>query len=517
MLNNLKQCRFYSMMLSVGLIFNLMLLSPSQAQESVSTYQANTTKDIYIPLHELEFSLTPLTLEESEIEANAWTTVLKKHITLVSEAEILLSREQSHIQAAASIRDISEDRADDLKDKQQSAAHKKQLEKDYQTLLDQVDKLSDDDVQKAKARDIITQGGVDEKSSMAVAKKAEEYSIVLIKRRELLISNLALLREGKNDILERYHLVLDNWKAKGGDPSILVLYADAISGTSVDLTDSTTAWLTITGWLESKDGGILWLTNLIKFVVSVLVVYFLSRAAGKLTDAALSHNENLSALLKDFIKISVRRVILSIGFIVSLTFININVAPLLALIGAAGLVVGLALQGTLSNFASGMLILIYRPFDIGDVIEIDGNVGFVNSMTLLSTMIKTYDNKHLIVPNNTVWGTTITNITGSLTRRVDLVFGIGYSDDIEKARQIMAEALEQHPLILNKPDYIIKVHELGDSSVNFICRPWVKTKDYWDVYWDIILEVKKQFDLQGISIPFPQRDVHMYNPKIGGE
>ena len=309
--------------------------------------------------------------------------------------------------------------------------------------------------------------------------------------------------------------MLTNWETKGGDGAELHLYANALSGTNVDLTDSDAAWLTIKGWLLSQDGGLRWLANIIKFSLALIFIYLLSRTAGKITDAALNRNKNLSTLLKLFIKVSVRRVILIIGFIVSLTLIEINVAPVLALIGAAGLVVGLALQGTLSNFASGMLILIYRPFDVGDIIEIDGVTGTVHSMTLLSTSIKTFDNQHLVVPNNNIWGTTIVNVTGSKTRRVDLVFGIGYGDDMAKAEQIMLEVVSKHDLVLEQPAPTIKVNELADSSVNFVCRPWVKTENYLDVYWDITRQVKEEFDKQGVSIPFPQRDVHVHqNPVL---
>jgi small conductance mechanosensitive channel len=376
----------------------------------------------------------------------------------------------------------------------------------------QVDELTEDENEKNQVKKMIAQESGDAASVKILAEKAEAYSKKLVTKRSLLIDNLTLLREQKNDMLDRYLVVLDNWRLKGGDTKFHDLYVAAVRDTTtVDLTDGNTAWLTIKGWMWSKDGGVLWLTNTIKFLVALFFVYLISLVAGKVADAALSINNKISFLLKDFIKVSVRRTVLIIGFIMSLTIIDVNVAPVLALIGAAGLVIGLALQSTLSNFASGMLILIYRPFDVGDVIEINGSSGFVHSMTLLSTMIKTYDNQHLIVPNNSVWGSTIVNVTGSKTRRVDLVFGIGYQDDMEKARQIMLDVLEKHPLTLEKPDYTVKVHELGDSSVNFICRPWVKTADYWDVYWDITLQVKEQFDLQGITIPFPQRDVHIHN------
>jgi small conductance mechanosensitive channel len=194
---------------------------------------------------------------------------------------------------------------------------------------------------------------------------------------------------------------------------------------------------------------------------------------------------------------------------VSLTILGINVGPVLALIGAAGLVVGLALQSTLSNFASGVFILIYRPFDVNDIIKVGGVVGHVQSMTLVSTTIKTLDNQLVIIPNNSVWGDTIINVTGSTERRIDLMFGIGYGDDFTKAQKIMQKILDDHPKVLKKPESQVRVHELGDSSVNFVCRPWVKTDDYWDVYWDVTEAVKREFDAQGVSIPFPQQDVHL--------
>lgn len=508
MFKNLKANHFCRVFLLLGFITCLMFQPSLQA----ANYQASTVKDIYVPIDELEFSLTPLNIEESEVEAKAWTAILKKHITLVSEAEILLSQKQKHIQAALNLADMGEDRAEALKEEQLTLAHKKKVRENYEKLMAQVDELTEDENQKKQVKKMIAQGSGDEASAKILAEKAEAYSEKLVTKRSLLIDNLTLLREQKNDMLDRYLVVLDNWRLKGGDTKFHDLYVAAVRDTTtVDLTDGNTAWLTIKGWMWSKDGGVLWLTNTIKFLVALFFVYLISLVAGKVADAALSINNKISFLLKDFIKVSVRRTVLIIGFIMSLTIIDVNVGPVLALIGAAGLVIGLALQSTLSNFASGMLILIYRPFDVGDVIEINGSSGFVHSMTLLSTMIKTYDNQHLIVPNNSVWGSTIVNVTGSKTRRVDLVFGIGYQDDMEKARQIMVDVIEKHPLTLEKPDYTVKVHELGDSSVNFICRPWVKTADYWDVYWDITLQVKEQFDLQGITIPFPQRDVHIHN------
>jgi small conductance mechanosensitive channel len=485
--------------------FLLISMSAYSAEPSLNAYQATTANNINVDMDELAFALLPLTKAELKNEVDAWLALLKEKATIVAEAEILVSQRQKSILAAQEISELSAQSAELLKrsknDKEAAATLKKELAE-----LREIAK----DLTKKEARAAVNQVTHDTKNLASFSKKAEAYSEKLHKRRALLINNLTLLRSVRADALERFVVVVKSWESKGGDGKELFLYADAFSGTSVDLSDRDAAWLTIKGWLMSQDGGLRWLANIIKFLVALFVVYLLSIVLGKITDKALSHNQNLSKLLKKFIQVSVRRIIIIIGFIVSLTFIEINVGPVLALIGAAGLVVGLALQSTLSNFASGMLILIYRPFDVGDIIEIDGVIGTVDSMTLLSTAIKTFDNQHLVVPNNNIWGTTIINVTGSRTRRVDLVFGIGYSDDMAKAESIMQQILEDHELVLEYPKSIIKVNELGDSSVNFICRPWVKTENYLDVYWDITRQVKEAFDKEGVSIPFPQRDVHIH-------
>ena len=206
---------------------------------------------------------------------------------------------------------------------------------------------------------------------------------------------------------------------------------------------------------------------------------------------------------------SIKNLVILFGVLIALSQLGISLGPLLAGLGIAGFIIGFALQDTLSNFASGMLILIYRPFDVGDFVTAGGVTGKVSHMSLVNTTFKTIDNQVLIVPNNLIWSSVITNVTAQRLRRVDLVFGVAYSDDIEKVERILNEVVEEHELILDNPEPVIKLHELADSSVNFVCRPWVKTDDYWDVYWDMLRTVKMRFDKEGVSIPFPQRDVHV--------
>jgi small conductance mechanosensitive channel len=196
--------------------------------------------------------------------------------------------------------------------------------------------------------------------------------------------------------------------------------------------------------------------------------------------------------------------------IAALGQLGIQTTSFIAILGAAGLAIGLALQGSLSNFAAGFLLIIFRPFKVGDLIEGAGVFGVVEAIQIFTTQLKTADNKTVIVPNAKLTDDNIVNWTVKGTRRVDMVFGIGYEDDIDKARTLMAEIIDQDSRILKNPEPQISVSELADSSVNFVVRPWAKVEDYWGVYFDLTEKIKKAFDANGVSIPFPQRDVHVY-------
>ncbi len=202
--------------------------------------------------------------------------------------------------------------------------------------------------------------------------------------------------------------------------------------------------------------------------------------------------------------------LLTFVVIAALNRLDIQTTSLVAIIGAAGLAIGLALQGSLSNFAAGVLMIIFRPFKLGDYIEGAGEAGTVEEIQTFNTKLKTPDNKSIIIPNSKLMGDNITNYSAKEIRRVDLTAGIGYSDDIDKARSVLNDILAQDGRVLNDPEPTVAVVELADSSVNFVVRPWVKLDDYWDVYFDITEAIKKRFDAEGIGIPFPQRDVHLY-------
>ncbi|GLS82410.1 mechanosensitive ion channel family protein [Paraferrimonas haliotis] len=254
--------------------------------------------------------------------------------------------------------------------------------------------------------------------------------------------------------------------------------------------------------------------KLLIFVLIIALASLISRVVGKLVGRAVKTSKlNFSKLLQDFFVSLATKIVVVIGVLIGLSQLGLELGPLLAGFGIAGVIIGFALQDTLSNFASGMMILIYRPYDVGDLVITAGVTGVVSHMSLVSTTIKTLDNQRLIIPNNKIWGDTINNITAETHRRIDMVFGIGYGDDIEHAERVLIDIVENHPLVLKDPEPKVKLHTLNNSSVDFVVRPWVKPKDYWEVHWDITKAVKQRFDAEGISIPFPQRDVHIYHEK----
>ncbi len=199
--------------------------------------------------------------------------------------------------------------------------------------------------------------------------------------------------------------------------------------------------------------------------------------------------------------------------IAALSQLGIETTSLAAVIAAAGLAIGLSLQSSLSNLAAGVMIIIFRPFKIGDFIEAAGVSGSVEGISIFTTDIKTGDNKKVIVPNGKITSATITNYSAKKTRRIDLIIGVSYDDDLKKVKRVLAKVIEKEERVLEEPAVQIAVSELADSSVNLVVRPWVKTADYWLVRFDLIEAIKLAFDKEGISIPYPQRDVHVINEK----
>jgi len=425
--------------------------------------RAGTANDPAIPLDELKVRLIPLTSEALFIEANAWFKQLEKTIHELSKEKLEVKKEnlvleaESDSPASAGNNDDTETTNTALADKDRTLEKIAEIREHRTVLIDRLEAVLDEITRK-----------------IGLGDEGKEKEEVLIYRR----------------------------------------YIESVGGIHVDVSDTKTARSTIVNWLTSKEGGIRWAKHIRNFLLAVLGFWLIGILVSKAVEKALKLTTNTSVIMKKFIVVMLRRVIIFIGVLIGLSAMEVNTAPVLAIIGATGFVVAFALQDTLSNFASGLMIMFYKPFDVDDIVDVSGVVGKVKSMTLVTTTIMTPDNKLMVVPNNSIWGNIITNVTGSRVRRVDLVFGIGYEADIDKAQHVLEEILANHPLVLHEPEPNVRLHELADSSVNFICRPWVKTDDYWTVYWEVTRNVKERFDAEGISIPFPQRDLHVYKHDV---
>jgi len=261
-------------------------------------------------------------------------------------------------------------------------------------------------------------------------------------------------------------------------------------------------------WL--KGNGIAIVLKVFVVIVTLLIFKLFASLVKRLVKRTIGRKESdYSNLMGGFFVSMSGKIVMILGILVVLSQLGIKVAPLLAGLGIVGFIIGFALQDVLSNFASGVMILIYQPFDIGDTIEVPDVSGYVQNMNLVSTIILTYDNQKLVVPNNKIWGNIIRNIHSEPTRRVDMSFGVSYETDPDKAETVLKDILDEHELVLSNPPPRIKLHTLNDSSVDFIVRPWTKTENYWEVYWDITRTVKKRFDKENISIPYPQQDIHI--------
>jgi small conductance mechanosensitive channel len=257
--------------------------------------------------------------------------------------------------------------------------------------------------------------------------------------------------------------------------------------------------------------------NLLLFFLILFVSKVIGRWLARLTRGGLERSKlNASELFKNFVENTVTKVIFFVGLIVALQTIGLNVAPLLAGVGVMGFVVGFALQDTLGNFAAGVMLLLYRPYDIGDVVTVTGETGSVEAMTLVSTTLLTPDNQRLTIPNGSIWGSTIRNITANETRRIDQTFGIAYDDDIEKAEAVMLDVVNSMEHVKSDPAAQVMLMELADSSVNFNVRAWVPTSQYFGTVCELRRQMKLRFDKEGISFPFPQQDVHMHQVDPSG-
>jgi len=259
-----------------------------------------------------------------------------------------------------------------------------------------------------------------------------------------------------------------------------------------------------------------WLTMYSGRIIAAIAIFIIGRwLSGKLTNL-LSHvleRSNVEQTLVKFLTNIAYYSLLVVVIIASINKLGVNTTSLLTVVAAAGLAIGLALKDSLSNFSSGVMLILFRPFKVDDAITAAGVTGAVQEISIFNTVLTTPDNQKIIVPNSAIMGGIITNITANATRRIDLTVGIAYTDSIALAKEVLAKVLAQESRLLNSPAPTIAVAELGDSSINLIFRPWVRTEDYWAVRFDLTENIKLAFDEAGLNIPFPQQDVHLFVEK----
>ena len=260
-----------------------------------------------------------------------------------------------------------------------------------------------------------------------------------------------------------------------------------------------------------------WVTTYSVKLIAAILIFFIGKwLAGKLSRliTKLLEKNKVDVTLVNFLESIIYYTLLVVVIIAVAGQLGINTTSFLTIVGAAGLAIALALKDSLANFASGVMLIMFRPFRVGDFVNTGGVSGTVISIDLFNTILNTPDNQKVIVPNSAITSNVITNVTANDTRRVDLVIGIGYDDDIKKAKEVLQKVLHEEERVLDTPEANIAVSELADSSVNFVVRPWVKTSEYWNVYFGLTEKIKIAFDKEGISIPYPQQDVHMFNQQV---
>jgi small conductance mechanosensitive channel len=250
--------------------------------------------------------------------------------------------------------------------------------------------------------------------------------------------------------------------------------------------------------------------DVVVVLIILIVGKFVVKGICKSLSMSIKKSGRVSELLESFIVNVTGKVLWVVVFMIALQRLGIEIGPLVAGLGVTGFIIGFACQESLANLAAGIMIALNQPFQVGDLVEVGGVLGFVDETNMMATTLHTPDNKKIIAPNGSVWGSTITNYSALDTRRVDLVMGISYSSDIGNAKDVIHAVLKENDKVLGQPESTVEVVEMADSSVNLVVRPWCKTVDYWNVYFSINHAVKEALDQAGIEIPFPQRDVHHY-------
>lgn len=517
-----------------------------------AAYEAQTARDPAVPLDQLSLMVKPLTRDELVAESDGWLALVKAKVKSISDLEISVKRKNEQIASTERLSKAAEEASRALKEAEAKAGSGAADQEELRKLRERADaasleakqaaeeakaaerKAAGDDVEDATRAALrraeaegqvpaapttvtptIANGATGANALESAALKAEQAAEAKAAVKSVLLEDLTTLREERTALIDRTNVVLEELAAKGGDVDLQRKYLKAVSGIKVEVSDTAAAWATVTGWLASPEGGLRYAKNLAICVGTILAAWLVSRVAGGLVRRSVAAS-GMTDLMQEFIAKAVRFLILVIGVMVGISALEVNVSPLLAAIGGLALVVAFALQGALSNFASGILILTYHPFDVGDDVTAGGVSGKVQSMNMLSTQILTADNRLMTVPNNQVWGSVITNAASAETRRVDLSIDILPGIDALEVQAKVEEFVRRHPLVLAEPEPVVRLNEIGHLATKLVCRPWTKSGDYWQVYWDITRAASdvltRGASRPAATGPLPERDGARQDP-----
>jgi len=348
------------------------------------------------------------------------------------------------------------------------------------------------------------------------AEQLEENAEAESEEKNQLVVAVTELQEERTAIIDRFNVILNELEKKGGDPEFYRKYIQAVSGIELDVTDTEGLGLRLINWFQSEEGGLRWVTNTGKFLGVFIGVAIASQLVGIIVNQTLLRLSNVSQLLRNFLVMLIKRGGIVVAFLLALTALEVSLGPILALLGGVSFVLAFALQSNLGNLASGLMIMAYKPFDVGDEVKVNDLWCYVDSITLANTKLKGWDAQIYTVPNNTIWSSTIENLTTQGVRKGGVSVRISFDTNLRRVKKILLEIGNSHPLTLDNPAPSVFPYKGGDYYVSIGIKFWTKTEDFWTAYEDILFMVQERFDKEGISI-IPQQDIRIHYATANGK
>ncbi|MEM7182494.1 MAG: mechanosensitive ion channel domain-containing protein [Spirochaetota bacterium] len=538
------------------------LLTPIFSQV-LSNFKAITTKDPEIPLDELKLLVEPMTVGELKVEADAWFRLLRKIVQDITDVEVGVKQKNRALAKKKEAIKVLKDAQDSLQEaqnkeqtqtidtKNEKEIKEKKLEADQalkkaQESLKEAQKTEENlkkDKTIKKAIDYATkreeENGKDSKKEEQAKKKNEKEIKKITKElsskklnsqegkklqevtkkledtidhsdtiKKKLLTSLTELQAYKSALIDRLNVVLDELEEKGGKELAIVktyrAYVKAIMGINVDVSDTEGLWVRFSVWLTSEKGAISWFIDISIFVAILLVTILLSRLISLATNRILKNK--ISDLMLSFTTNAIRKIGFVIGVMVGLSLLNVNLAPIFALVGGASFVLAFALQSNLGNLASGIMIMIYKPFDLGDEVVVDGQWVWIKAITLANTQVEGFSGQIITIPNNSIWNNQIVNYTHADVRKEKIRLNIKFSQDIDRVEQIVLDIAKQHPKVTHATTFPWNYGEYY-FMLDFYFS--AKTSEFWDVWSEINRELQRRLEKENIEIAIPQRDIQI--------